>query len=134
MHPKNLVGIDTDASRSISTNPQNFIPGLLDTSAEATKGNTFNSAGGPRRAKGMGPIVVRTNQTNDGSQVFIIDPKGVLLESDSSSDNELTLFAQQHLKALGVPLNQQFMDEEDDVLLCSRTKRVILLSEKELWR
>jgi hypothetical protein len=37
MHPKDVVGIDTDASRSISTNPQNFIPGLLDTSAEATR-------------------------------------------------------------------------------------------------
>ena len=129
MHPKDVVGIDTDASRSISTNPQNFIPGLLDTSAEATSGITFNSAGGPRRAKGVGPMVVSTNQTQDGSPIFIIDPNGVLLESDSSNDNELTVYAQQHLKALGLPLKQQFMDGEDDVLQCRRTKRVILLSE-----
>ena len=36
MHSKDVVGIDTDASKSISTNPQNFIPGMFDTSAEAT--------------------------------------------------------------------------------------------------
>ena len=129
MHPKDVVGIDTDASRSISTNPHNFIPGLLDTSAEATSGITFNSAGGPRRAKGVELMVVSTNQTQDGTPIFIIDPNGVLLESDSSNDNDLTVYAQQHLKALGLPLKQQFMDGEDDVLLCRRTKRVILLSE-----
>jgi hypothetical protein len=128
MHSKNVVGSDTDASRSISTNPQNFIPGLLDTSAEPTSGITLNSAGGPRQAKGVGPMVVSTNQTQDGSPVFVIDPKGVLLESDSN-DNELTVYAQQYLKALGLPLKQQFMNGEDDILLCSRTKRIILLSE-----
>ena len=129
MHSKDVVGIDTDASKSISTNPQNFIPGMLDTSAEATSGITFNSDGCPRRAHGVGPMVMSTNQTQDGSPIFIIDPNGVLLESDGSNDNELTVYAQQHLKALGLPLKQQFTDGEDDVLLCSRTKRVILLSE-----
>ena len=89
MHSKDVVGIDTDASRSISTNPQNFIPGMLDTSAEATSGITFNSAGGPRRAKGVGPMVVSISQTQDGSPIFIIDPNGVLLDSDGVSACEI---------------------------------------------
>ena len=120
---------DDDQDDNLLMNTLKNNPGLLDTSAEATSGITFNSAGGPRRAKGVGPMVVSTNQTQDGTPIFIIDPNGVLLESDSSNDNELTVYAQQHLKALGLPLKQQFMDGEDDVLLCRRTKRVILLSE-----
>ena len=110
MHSKDVVGIDTDASKSISTNPQNFIPGMFGTSAETTRGITFNSAGGPRRAKGVEPMVVSTNQTEDGLPTFIIDLKGILLDSDGSNDNELTVYAQQHLKALGLPLKQQSMD------------------------
>ena len=55
-------------------------------------------------------MVVSTNQTEDGLPTFIIDLKGILLDSDGSNDNELTVYAQQHLKALGLPLMQQLMD------------------------
>ena len=120
---------DDDEDDNLLMNTLKNNPGLLDTSAEATSGITFNSAGGPKRAKGVELMVVSTNQTQDGTPIFIIDPNGVLLESDSSNDNDLTVYAQQHLKALGLPLKQQFMDGEDDVLLCRRTKRVTLLSE-----
>ena len=55
-------------------------------------------------------MVVSANQTQDGLPIFIIEPKGILLDSDGSNDNELTVYAQQHLKALGLPLKQQLMD------------------------
>jgi hypothetical protein len=127
LHSKNVVGIDTDASCFCSTNPQDFIPGLLNKSKKATENYSFLSAGsGTRKAIGVGPAAISTNQTEDGKPVFLISPVGVLLEK-TGNQNGLTVLSQCHLRGLQVPLRQLHNGTDEDVLLCLRTNKTIRL-------
>ena len=73
-------------------------------------------------------MVISTNSTSDGKQVFIVDPCAVLLES-KPGDPQFTVFAQQRLKKRGLPLKQNYMGTKDDVLYCERNDRIVLLQE-----
>ena len=128
LHQDGVVGIDTDASMFVSTNKQHFVPGMLKTDAVSVGNLTFSSAGaGVRKAVGVGPVAISTNQTSNGKPVFIIEPNGVLIDTEPGA-SEFTVFAQQRLKSLGLPLRQCHAGTDDDVLLCLRTKRTINLS------
>ena len=128
LHSADVVGIDTDASMFVSTNRQHFVPGMLKTDAMSVGNLAFSSAGaGERKAVGVGPVAISTNETCDGKPAFIIDPNGVLIDKEPGA-SEFTVFAQQRLKSLGLPLRQCHENTDDDVLLCLRTKRTINLS------
>ena len=127
LHSKDVTGVDTDASRFVTTDRRHMIPSLLNTSPAMCDKITFSSAAGTTRCIGVGPGGRYTNETSTRETVAIIDPQGVLLEK-LPGGNDITVYAQQRLKSLGLPLTQCYNGTDDDVLICQKTGMVINLT------
>ena len=131
LHNKQVVGVDTDASFPVSTDPQDFIKSLLNHDQRVLDQHQFITAGkGIRLAKAVGPMAISTTDTEDGSPVFIIFPEAVLLESSKDS-NDITVMSQCALRNMGVPLRQMHGGGDTDVLLDLRTNKTIKLFEQD---
>ena len=127
LHSLSVAGCDTDTPRLISTELEDFIPGLLNTSEKATRGITFNGCGGGvSHAGGIGPGAFKTTNTENGVPKYLIDPQGVWIKK-KPGDPSLRVFAQQRMKMMGLPLKQSFNGTKDDVLLCERTGNIVRL-------
>ncbi len=98
LHPLNFVGMDTCSARSVSSEASDFL--YLDSSEYARNSVELNGvgAGGPV-ALGRGPMVVSTIDS-EGRQTFMVDPAGVLVESNVNQ-SRLRIYEQQRMKKFG---------------------------------
>ena len=112
------VGIDTDSSRSASTQREDFL--WLNTSKAACTGNELHGVGGGvAKCAGVGPMAVVTMcDPTSGIEVIIIDPEAYYIKSDV----KFRIFAQTKMCAMGLPLKQDHNDTGVDVLLCKDSK------------
>ena len=129
LHSSGVCGVDTCASRFVTTNPQCMIKSMMNTSEAMINSLSFNSAAGETKVLGVGPAVKFTCQTANGETVAVLDPQGVLLEKPHGG-NEITVHSAQRLKAMGLSLQQNYNGSDDDVLVCRRSGQVIKLHEE----
>ena len=115
------VGIDTDSSRSASTEKQDFL--WLNTSRAACEGNELHGVGGGvAKCAGVGPMAVVTMcDPVTGIEVIVIDPEAYHIKSDV----KFRIFAQTKMCAMRLPLKQDHNDTGVDVLLCKDTKHAV---------
>jgi hypothetical protein len=103
LHPLNVVGIDTCSAMSVSTRREDFL--YIDSSSEARSSVVLRGVGGNNAAiQGRGPMVVKAHD-DQGFDVLLIDPSGVLL-ADAANQAGFRIFGQQRLKKFGFNLVQ----------------------------
>ena len=79
LHSLDYIGIDTCSALSVSTQLGDFIN--LDTSHAAKESVSIRGVGGvDSTVGGRGILIIKTTDW-EGSQVWIIDPEGVYIES-----------------------------------------------------
>ncbi len=97
LHSLKYVEIDTCNALSVSTESDDFI--FIDESIEVKQSVSLRGIGGEQKiVGGKGPLVLCTHDEN-WSKIYMIDPSGVYLDKESSS--QLRILGQQRMKIFG---------------------------------
>jgi hypothetical protein len=110
LHDMRYVGIDTCSAVSVSTELADFF--YLDRSEEARTSVSLNGVGsGGPTVLGRGPMMISTVDET-GTQVYMLDPAGVLIKSDARQ-SKLRILGQQRMKSFGFNVVQDYCTGKD---------------------
>ena len=110
LHDMRYVGIDTCSAVSVSTELADFF--YLDRSEEAKTSVSLNGVGsGGPLVLGRGPMMISTLDET-GTQVYLLDPAGVFIKSDSRQA-KLRILGQQRMKSFGFNVVQDYSTGKD---------------------
>ena len=113
LHDMRYVGIDTCSAVSVSTELADFF--YLDKSVEARTSVRLNGVGsGGPLVLGRGPMMISTVDST-GTQVYMLDPAGVFIRSDSSQA-KMRILGQQRMKSFGFNVVQDYSTGKDNLI------------------
>jgi hypothetical protein len=136
LHDLRYVGIDTCSAVSVSTELSDFF--YLDRSAEARASVSLNGigSGGPF-ILGREPMMISTVDSTR-TQVYMLDPAGVFIRSDSRQA-KLRILGQQRVKSFGFNVVQDYstgkdhLNYRDKIQIPLKTMNGILMVKSIAW-
>jgi hypothetical protein len=114
LHSLEYVGIDTCSAMSVSTESEDFV--FIDDSIEAKQSFSLRGIGGEQNVVGGRVPSVICTQDENLSRLYMVDPSGVYLDKESSS--QLRILGQQRMKKfVGFDLVQNKSGDGKDFLV-----------------